>query len=59
MVKGQVERSTELLEHAARRDPRVEVVLEDLPTESVCAALGISEDNLFVRVHRARRQLVS
>jgi RNA polymerase sigma-70 factor (ECF subfamily) len=34
-------------------------VLEDLPTASVCAALGISEENLFVRVHRARRQLVS
>ena len=33
VVKGQVERSTELLEHAARRDPRVEVVLEDLPTD--------------------------
>jgi 1,2-diacylglycerol 3-alpha-glucosyltransferase len=32
VVKGQVERRTELLERAARRDARVEVVLEDLPT---------------------------
>ncbi len=34
-------------------------VVEDRSTESVCAELGISEENLFVRVHRARRQLLS
>jgi len=34
-------------------------IVEDLPTASVCAELGISEENLFVRVHRARRQLLS
>ena len=34
-------------------------VVEDRSTESVCAELGISEENLFVRVHRARKQLLS
>ena len=34
-------------------------VLNDQPTEAVCQALQISEDNLFVRLHRARKQLVS
>lgn len=34
-------------------------VLEDQPSDAVCAALGITEDNLFVRMHRARRQLAS
>ena len=34
-------------------------VLQDQPTESVCEALSISEDNLFVRLHRARKQLLS
>lgn len=34
-------------------------VIEERSTASVCAELGISEDNLFVRVHRARKQLVS
>ena len=34
-------------------------VVEDRSTESVCAQLGISEENLFVRVHRARKQLLS
>jgi len=33
-------------------------VLQDQPTESVCETLSISEDNLFVRLHRARKQLV-
>ena len=33
-------------------------VLEDRSTEDVCRALGISEDNLFVRLHRARKQLL-
>ena len=34
-------------------------VLEEQPTEAVCRTLGISEDNLFVRIHRARKQLLS
>lgn len=34
-------------------------VLEDGDTADVCRALGISEQNLFVRVHRARKQLLS
>jgi 1,2-diacylglycerol 3-alpha-glucosyltransferase len=33
IVKGQVERRQEALERATRRDPRVEVTLEDLPTD--------------------------
>lgn len=34
-------------------------LLQDEPTEAVCRQLAISEDNLFVRLHRARRQLLS
>jgi RNA polymerase sigma-70 factor (ECF subfamily) len=34
-------------------------VLQDRETEDVCRALQISEDNLFVRLHRARKQLSS
>ena len=34
-------------------------VLHDLPTDEVCGRLAISEANLFVRLHRARRQLLS
>jgi RNA polymerase sigma-70 factor (ECF subfamily) len=34
-------------------------VLEEQSTEDVCRTLGISEDNLFVRLHRARKQLLS
>jgi len=34
-------------------------VLEDCSTAEACAELGISEENLFVRVHRARRHLLS
>jgi RNA polymerase sigma-70 factor (ECF subfamily) len=34
-------------------------VLEEQSTEEVCHALGITEDNLFVRLHRARQQLLS
>lgn len=44
---------------ATLRDAMRLRIVDDLPTASVCAALGISEENLFVRVHRARRQLVS
>ena len=34
-------------------------VLEEQSTDDVCRALGITEDNLFVRLHRARKQLLS
>jgi RNA polymerase sigma-70 factor, ECF subfamily len=34
-------------------------VLEEQTTEAVCRELGITEDNLFVRLHRARKQLLS
>ncbi|HUG25453.1 RNA polymerase sigma factor [Piscinibacter sp.] len=34
-------------------------VLNDQPTDEVCRALSISEENLFVRLHRARKQLLS
>lgn len=34
-------------------------LLQDRATEEVCRSLAISEDNLFVRLHRARRQLTS
>ena len=34
-------------------------LLRDQSTEEVCRALAISEQNLFVRLHRARRALAS
>lgn len=34
-------------------------VLQDQDSSEVCRALSISEDNLFVRLHRARRQLLN
>ncbi len=34
-------------------------VLQDQPTDEVCRRLAISEDNLFVRLHRARKHLLS
>ena len=34
-------------------------VIDERSTESVCKELGISEENLFVRVHRARKHLLS
>ena len=34
-------------------------VLEDRSTADVCRALSITEDNLFVRLHRARKTLMS
>ncbi len=33
-------------------------VLQDQSTEAVCKALAITPDNLFVRLHRARQQLL-
>ncbi|MEO7940147.1 MAG: sigma-70 family RNA polymerase sigma factor [Burkholderiaceae bacterium] len=34
-------------------------VLQDQPTEAVCKTLAITPDNLFVRLHRARAQLLN
>jgi RNA polymerase sigma-70 factor (ECF subfamily) len=34
-------------------------VLDERSTDAVCRELGISEENLFVRVHRARKHLLS
>ena len=44
---------------ATLRDAMRLRIVEDRSTASVCAELGISEENLFVRVHRARKQLLS
>jgi len=33
-------------------------ILQDQSTETVCKTLAITPDNLFVRLHRARQQLV-
>ena len=44
---------------AGLRDAMRLRVLEEQSTEAVCASLGISEDNLFVRMHRARKHLLS
>lgn len=44
---------------APLRDVMQMRVLEDLPTGEVCRRLAISEANLFVRLHRARRQLLN
>ena len=44
---------------AGLRDAMRLRLLQDEPTEAVCRKLAISEDNLFVRLHRARRQLLS
>jgi RNA polymerase sigma-70 factor, ECF subfamily len=43
---------------AALRDVMRLRVLDELPTAEVCKRLAISEANLFVRLHRARKQLV-
>jgi RNA polymerase sigma-70 factor (ECF subfamily) len=34
-------------------------VLQERTTQEVCATLAISEENLFVRLHRARKHLLS
>jgi RNA polymerase sigma-70 factor, ECF subfamily len=44
---------------AGLRDAMRLRVLEEQSTEDVCRELGISEENLFVRIHRARKQLLS
>ena len=43
---------------AGLRDAMQLRVLLDEPTDAVCRTLAISEANLFVRLHRARRQLL-
>ena len=44
---------------APLRDAMQLRVLEDQPTDAVCRTLAITEDNLFVRLHRARKQLAA
>jgi DNA-directed RNA polymerase specialized sigma24 family protein len=53
-LSGGVELSATYLRDAIRLR-----VLHDQSTEQVCQALQISEENLFVRLHRARKQLLS
>ncbi len=43
LIKGQVERETEVLERGVARDPRVEVILEDLPTDEHLRLFAASE----------------
>ncbi len=43
---------------AGLRDVMQWRVLHDEPTEAVCERLSISQDSLFVRLHRARKQLL-
>ena len=44
---------------AGLRDAMRLRVLQDETTDAVCRTLAISQDNLFVRLHRARRLLLS
>jgi RNA polymerase sigma-70 factor, ECF subfamily len=44
---------------AGQRDAFRLRVLQDRPTGEVCARLAISEENLFVRLHRARKALAA
>jgi RNA polymerase sigma-70 factor (ECF subfamily) len=44
---------------AGLRDAMQLRVLQDGDTAQVCASLAISEENLFVRLHRARKQLLA
>jgi RNA polymerase sigma-70 factor (ECF subfamily) len=44
---------------AGLRDVMEKRVLMDLSADEVCEQLAISEENLFVRLHRARKQLLS
>jgi 1,2-diacylglycerol 3-alpha-glucosyltransferase len=43
VVKGQVERKQDLLDRGARRDPRIEVILDDLPTDQHLRLFGSAE----------------
>ena len=61
-VAEQRERLAQTMSRIARlpaglRDAVQLRLLQDQDSDEVCAALAISEDNLFVRLHRARRQL--
>jgi RNA polymerase sigma-70 factor, ECF subfamily len=63
-IAEQRERLSQMLDRidalpAGLRDVMCLRVLQEQPTEAVCQALAISEDNLFVRLHRARKQLMS
>ncbi len=44
---------------AMLRDVMYMRIFEEMPTAEVCRRLQISEANLFVRLHRARRQLLN
>jgi RNA polymerase sigma-70 factor (ECF subfamily) len=44
---------------AGQREAFTLRVLQDQPTDEVCRQLAITEDNLFVRLHRARRALAA
>jgi RNA polymerase sigma-70 factor (ECF subfamily) len=44
---------------ASLREVMEKRVLMDLSADEVCEQLAISEENLFVRLHRARKQLLS
>lgn len=44
---------------AALRDVMWRRAIDDEPTETVCRQLGITPDAMFVRLHRARRQIES
>jgi len=44
---------------AGLRDAMQLRILRDHSSDAVCALLGISEQNLFVRLHRARRMLTA
>jgi RNA polymerase sigma-70 factor (ECF subfamily) len=44
---------------AGQREAFTLRVLHDQPTDEVCRQLAITEDNLFVRLHRVRRALAA
>jgi RNA polymerase sigma-70 factor (ECF subfamily) len=44
---------------AGLRDALQLRLIDEQPTDAVCRELGITETNLFVRLHRARRQLLA
>jgi RNA polymerase sigma-70 factor, ECF subfamily len=63
----EVAEQRELLRHALQRIDALPSglrdavrlrLLNDQPTAQVCQSLQISEENLFVRLHRARKQLL-
>ena len=58
--RQQLAQTLDRIEHlpAGLRDVMQWRVLHDEPTEVVCERLSISQDSLFVRLHRARKQLL-